>query len=61
MVISMTSTHESVPFKRSVVRISFLLNIIQAVLTWRNNQVPCLGRPGTDRMGSHYQIVLRDI
>ena len=40
MVTSMKSTHESVPFKHSVVRLyysSVTLNIIrQAVLTWGN-------------------------
>ena len=40
MITSMKSTHESDLFRQSVVRLysSFMLNIVEAVLTWGNNQ-----------------------
>ena len=44
MVTSMKSTHESVPFKYSVVRLYniFMLNTVYMVLTWGNNpKRPC--------------------
>ena len=38
----MKSTHGSVPFKQTVVRLcmaAYMLNIVEAVLTWGNNGI----------------------